>query len=85
MRHTDVMICAKCGSVGTPDKSNKGGCLIEFVLWCFFIVPGLIYTIWRRTGKANNICKSCGSAARAARLSGWQRTQQSIPVRFIAG
>jgi hypothetical protein len=57
---SDEMICARCGSIGVPDRVTRGGCLIELVLWCFMIVPGLIYSIWRRSAKPT-ICKSCGS------------------------
>ena len=43
-----------------PKKRVKGSLFTEIVLWCFFLVPGLIYTIWRQSTKAW-ICRKCGS------------------------
>ncbi len=54
------MICAKCGTIGAPNKAARGGCLVELALWLFFLIQGLIYSIWRRTGP-KNACPSCGS------------------------
>jgi hypothetical protein len=38
---------------------TKGSFLIEFLLWVCFIVPGLIYSIWR-LGTRHKGCPSCG-------------------------
>jgi hypothetical protein len=38
----------------------KGSFLMEFVLWLFFIVPGVIYTVWRLTTVAKG-CPVCGA------------------------
>jgi hypothetical protein len=43
------MICANCGCSGKPKKITKGSFFIELILWLFFFVPGLIYSIWRCT------------------------------------
>lgn len=53
-------ICTACGHVGRPDRITKGSFLIEIVLWLFFIVPGLIYTIWRLTSK-HSACPKCSN------------------------
>jgi hypothetical protein len=52
-------ICADCGTVGKGKTVTRGSFLIEIILWLCFIVPGLIYTVWRLTtrGKA---CSACG-------------------------
>jgi len=54
------LICLDCGKIGFPKTVTKGSILIELVLWICFIVPGIIYSIWRLTtrGKA---CRSCGA------------------------
>lgn len=54
------MICLQCNSVLAPATITKGGCLIEGALWLFFLLPGLIYSIWRLTSryKACPACKS---------------------------
>ena len=53
-------ICANCGYFGKPKKVVNGGCLIEGVLWLFFIIPGLIYSLWRLTSKFT-ACPECGA------------------------
>jgi hypothetical protein len=53
-------ICSACGSRSMPIRPNKGHGLIELVLWLCLFIPGLIYSIWRRSGLSNR-CGSCGS------------------------
>lgn len=55
-----AMICASCGTRGEPKTITRGSILIEFILWCFFIVPGLIYSIWRLSSRGKG-CPSCGN------------------------
>lgn len=58
--HGDTMYCRTCGHRG-PAKTVTGGNLaIEIILWLCFIVPGLIYSIWRLSSR-HQACKSCGS------------------------
>lgn len=47
--------CSNCGHQGVPILIAKGSILIEIVLWIFFLIPGLIYSIWRRT----NLYQAC--------------------------
>lgn len=54
------LICANCGFKGTPKKVTKENILIEIILWLFFIIPGLIYSIWRLTTKYK-ACPKCGA------------------------
>ncbi|MDX9916365.1 MAG: hypothetical protein RBS49_10830 [Sphaerochaeta sp.] len=56
----DYKICANCGFLGDPKTVVKGGCLTELVLWCLFIIPGLIYSIWRLSSK-HKACPKCGA------------------------
>ncbi len=39
----------------------SGSFLVELALWLFFLLPGLIYTIWRLTTKREG-CSHCGAA-----------------------
>ena len=55
------MICTSCGTQGQPMTHTPGSFLIEIVLWLFFIVPGLIYSIWRHTQR-RKVCRACGAA-----------------------
>ena len=54
------MICLECGTVGRTKTRTKGSILIELLLWCCFLVPGLIYSVWRMTTR-QRVCKCCGS------------------------
>jgi len=53
-------ICSQCGNVGKPKKETKGSILTELVLWLFFIIPGLCYSIWRLSSK-HEVCRYCGN------------------------
>ena len=52
--------CMTCGHDATPRAKTKGSGLIELVLWLALIVPGLVYSIWRRTALQPS-CSQCGS------------------------
>jgi len=51
-------ICTTCGTTASPKNHTKGSIFIEIILWLAFIVPGLIYSIWRLTSK-QQICPAC--------------------------
>jgi len=51
-------ICANCGYKGRPKTLTKGSFSIEIVLWLFFIIPGLIYSLWRLTSRYK-ACPKC--------------------------
>lgn len=55
-------VCSNCGSRGEPATKTKGSTGLELVLWLCFIVPGLIYSIWRVTSreKVCPVCKATG-------------------------
>ena len=55
-------LCTVCGTVGSTKRHMKGSILTEFLLWCFFLLPGLIYSIWRHSTVAQ-VCRNCGSPA----------------------
>ena len=51
--------CPRCKYQGKPKRTMKGSFIIELVLWCCFIVPGVIYSLWRLTTKGM-ACPDCG-------------------------
>lgn len=51
--------CMSCGIDAEPKTATRGSIWIELVLWLCFIVPGLIYSIWRMTTRYEQ-CPSCG-------------------------
>jgi hypothetical protein len=53
-------ICSNCGHTGKAKKVTKGSTLIELVLWLCFIIPGLIYSLWRLTSR-HLACPQCGA------------------------
>jgi hypothetical protein len=55
-----MLICSNCGSQGKPKVITKGNILIEIILWCCILVPGLIYSIWRLSSRYK-ACPKCGS------------------------
>ena len=58
----DQKLCTVCGTVGSTKRHMKGSIVTEFLLWCFFLLPGLIYSIWRHSTVAQ-VCRNCGSPA----------------------
>ena len=53
------LICSTCGILNSSERKIPGSFLIEIVLWVFFCLPGLIYSLWRITS-AKQVCKGCG-------------------------
>ena len=49
------MYCQNCGHIGEPKRYIKGSVVTELLLWFCFLLPGLIYSIWR----ANSRFKGC--------------------------
>lgn len=56
----DVMYCRACASRGRAKTVTDGSLAIEIILWLCFLVPGLIYSIWR-LGTRHRVCATCGS------------------------
>ena len=54
------LVCTQCGYVGEPKGAIGGNGCIEVLLWCFLIIPGLIYSIWRSSSR-HKICPKCKS------------------------
>ena len=53
-------ICTQCGNINKQKLGVKGSGLIELLLWLFVFPIGIIYSIWRRSGR-KNICTVCKS------------------------
>jgi hypothetical protein len=52
-------ICTNCGSVETPRTKTPGSLWIEVLLWFFFILPGLLYSLSRINNRGLE-CGVCG-------------------------
>jgi|ERR1035437_8235693 hypothetical protein len=55
------MICPACGTCGVPKTVTRGSMGIEILLWLCFIVPGIIYSLWRLSTRGE-ACPACGHA-----------------------
>ena len=58
----DTTFCERCHTIAAPIKRTKGSMTMELFLWLFFLLPGLFYSIWRLTTRAE-VCSACGSDA----------------------
>lgn len=58
MAKTVMISCPNCKYEGNGKRIVKGSFWIEVILWLCFIVPGLIYSLWRLTNK-KWVCPRC--------------------------
>ncbi len=58
----DNIVCTQCGHVGPAGSTTPGSIRIELVLWLAFILPGVIYSLWR-INKRHPVCPICANAA----------------------
>ena len=56
------MVCTRCGTVGWPKRHTPGTFAVELLLFLFFIIPGVIYGIWRLAAR-RDVCAACLSDA----------------------
>ena len=52
--------CHVCGHEGKAKIVKEGSSLVELALFFFFIIPGIIYSMWRK-GTEKNACAECGA------------------------
>jgi hypothetical protein len=58
---SDGMLCTACLSQTQDTKTiTRGNIVIELILWLCFLVPGLIYSIWRLSTRYK-ACPTCSS------------------------
>ncbi|MDO9464074.1 MAG: hypothetical protein Q7J67_02075 [bacterium] len=55
--------CPNCGNTGEAQRVgwDAAGCLIAIILLICFIIPGIIYIIWRENKGAKLCCAYCGN------------------------
>ena len=53
-------ICTDCGSCQPAVLRNRGYGWVELVCWMALVVPGLMYSIWRRA-RRRWVCPYCGN------------------------
>lgn len=55
-----TLVCPQCGYIGNSKSAIKGSGGVELLLWLFFIIPGLIYSVWRSSSR-HPVCPKCGN------------------------
>jgi len=55
------IMCSTCGYVSTVEYQLPGSAVIEIILYLFYLLPGIIYSVWRRTDSNKiAVCPKCG-------------------------
>jgi len=55
---TKKYICMECSCQRDPIWVKRGWLVIEIAMWLLYIIPGVIYSIWRRVRK-QQVCPNC--------------------------
>lgn len=53
-------LCTACGSQVRPKSITPGSFAMELLLWLFFLLPGIIYSVWRIASRYSG-CPVCRS------------------------
>lgn len=53
-------VCPNCRSAIFPVERREGNGVVEVLLWLFFLVPGIIYSIWRASSR-KIVCPICAA------------------------
>lgn len=53
-------VCTECGSQVRPKSITPGSMITELFCWLLFLLPGLIYSLWRIASRYKG-CPVCGS------------------------
>jgi hypothetical protein len=59
--------CHTCGKDGKGIRQLAGNAGVELLLWLFFLVPGLFYSIWRHSDKTYR-CPHCQATQGVERI-----------------
>jgi hypothetical protein len=55
-----TLYCRNCGVTASPTMHMPGSFALELLLWLCFLLPGLVYSIWRITS-VREVCPDCGA------------------------
>lgn len=73
-------VCMVCNFIGEPQKAGSG--LIEFILWMFCLVPGMVYSVWRSNN--SNACPQCKGTMIPVHTPKAQEIIQASPAQTTA-
>ena len=75
-------ICLECGCQRDPINAKRGLLVIEIFMWLLYILPGVIYSIWRRV-RSQEVCPNCLNPSivltSSSRAMGVRRLMKSFP------
>lgn len=57
MKNLYKRFCTNCRRDVNPQMPGNGW--IELVLWLCYVIPGLLYSIWRRAERNRTVCPHC--------------------------
>ena len=77
-------ICTKCGYQGRPVTKTKGSLFLELILWLMFLLPGVLYSIWRLTTRAK-VCPKCKTPNMIPfdTPKGWEMLKEEIAKEIL--
>ena len=55
---TKKYVCMECSCQRDPIWVKRGWLIVEIVMWLLYVLPGVIYSIWRRVRK-QQVCPNC--------------------------
>jgi len=58
-----TLVSPDCGNVGRMVSITKGSFLIETIIWLMFLIPRVLYSVWRFSTRIKG-CSLCGSQHR---------------------
>ncbi|MBU1282880.1 MAG: hypothetical protein KJ989_15255 [Gammaproteobacteria bacterium] len=60
VKRLGFMYCPSCGATNSGRTQTKGSIFVELILWLCFLLPGLIYSIWRLASR-QQVCQTCSN------------------------
>ena len=81
---SEEIVCTSCGYVGEPKTITKGSMGVEIILWLCFLIPGLIYSVWRLSSRYDG-CPSCGQTTLIPRASPMAQKflRENLPEKLV--
>jgi len=78
------VVCTSCGYIGEPKTITKGNIAIEIVLWLCFLIPGLVYSIWRLSSRYDG-CPTCaqGTLIPVTSPMAQRFLRENLPERLV--
>lgn len=55
-----TVVCDECGTVAVPRTATPGSLPMELMMWGWGGTPGILYSLWRMTGR-RRVCSVCGA------------------------